>query len=103
SDVSSPGLPASTTCARRSPARALSTVSIPEKDAPLIKVGMVSLGCPKNLVDSEVMLGTLRRGGYDLTRDPAEADVIVVNTCTFIEPARAESVETVLDVAEVKK
>ncbi len=64
---------------------------------------MVSLGCPKNLVDSEVMLGTLRRSGYDLTRDPSEADVIVVNTCTFIEPARRESIETILEMAEFKR
>ncbi len=64
---------------------------------------MVSLGCPKNLVDSEVMLGTLQRRGYDLTADPSEADVIVVNTCTFIEPARRESIETILEMAEHKK
>src|SRR3989442_3237292 len=64
---------------------------------------MVSLGCPKNLVDSEVMLGTLKRSGYDLTRDPSEADVIVVNTCTFIEPARRESIETILEMAEFKR
>ncbi len=64
---------------------------------------MVSLGCPKNLVDSEVMLGTLTRSGYALTRDPAEADVIVVNTCTFIGPAREESVETILEMAEHKR
>ena len=57
---------------------------------------MVSLGCPKNLVDSEVMLGTLQQGGYELTADPAAADVIVVNTCTFIEPARRESIDTIL-------
>ncbi len=69
----------------------------------MIKVGMVSLGCPKNLVDSEVMLGTLRRGGYDLTTDPSEADVIVVNTCTFIEPARRESIDTILEMAGHKK
>jgi ribosomal protein S12 methylthiotransferase len=69
----------------------------------VIKVGMVSLGCPKNLVDSEVMLGTLKRSGYELTPDPSEADVIVVNTCTFIEPARRESVETILEMAEYKK
>jgi len=69
----------------------------------MIKVGMVSLGCPKNLVDSEVMLGTLEHRGYELTRDPAEADVIVVNTCTFIEPARRESIETILEMAEHKK
>jgi ribosomal protein S12 methylthiotransferase len=69
----------------------------------VIKVGMVSLGCPKNLVDSEVMLGTLKAGGYAVTPDPAEADIIVVNTCTFIEPARRESVETILEMAEYKK
>jgi ribosomal protein S12 methylthiotransferase len=69
----------------------------------VIKVGMVSLGCPKNLVDSEVMLGTLKAGGYALTSDPAEADIIVVNTCTFIEPARRESVETILEMAEHKR
>ena len=69
----------------------------------MIKVGMVSLGCPKNLVDTEVMLGTLEGRGYALTRDPADADVIVVNTCTFIGPARKESVDTILEMAEHKK
>ena len=69
----------------------------------MIKVGMVSLGCPKNLVDSEVMLGTLEGKGYALTRDPADADVIVVNTCTFIDPARRESVDTILEMAAFKK
>jgi ribosomal protein S12 methylthiotransferase len=69
----------------------------------MIKVGMVSLGCPKNLVDSEVMLGTLRGRGFALTADPSEADVIVVNTCTFIGPARQESVDTILEMAELKK
>jgi ribosomal protein S12 methylthiotransferase len=69
----------------------------------VIKIGMVSLGCPKNLVDSEVMLGTLRGRGYDLTPDPAAADVIVVNTCAFIEPARRESIETILEMAAYKK
>jgi ribosomal protein S12 methylthiotransferase len=69
----------------------------------MIKVGMVSLGCPKNLVDTEVMLGTLEGRGYALTRDPADADVIVVNTCTFIGPARQESVDTILEMAEHKK
>jgi ribosomal protein S12 methylthiotransferase len=69
----------------------------------LIKVGLVSLGCPKNLVDSEVMLGTLEGKGYALTPDPADADVIVVNTCTFIEPARRESIDTILEMAEHKK
>lgn len=69
----------------------------------MIKVGMVSLGCPKNLVDSEVMLGTLEGRGFALTADPAEADVIVVNTCAFIEPARRESIDTILEMAAHKK
>jgi ribosomal protein S12 methylthiotransferase len=69
----------------------------------LIKVGMISLGCPKNLVDSEVMLGTLKCAGYALTSDPADADVIVVNTCTFIGPARRESIDTIIEMAEHKK
>jgi ribosomal protein S12 methylthiotransferase len=68
----------------------------------VIKVGFVSLGCPKNLVDSEVMLGTLRGRGFDLTDDPAAADVIVVNTCAFIEPARKESIDTILEMAAFK-
>jgi len=67
------------------------------------KVGMVSLGCPKNLVDSEVMLGVLARQGFELTPDAASADVIVINTCSFIEPAKQESVETILEMAEHKK
>lgn len=67
------------------------------------KVGMVSLGCPKNLVDSEVMLGLLARQGYELTPSAEEADVLVVNTCSFIEPAKQESINTILDMAEFKK
>jgi len=67
-----------------------------------LKVGLVSLGCPKNLVDSEVMLGTLRSRGFELTQDPSEADVIVVNTCAFIEPARRESIDTILEMAAYK-
>jgi ribosomal protein S12 methylthiotransferase len=67
------------------------------------KVGMVSLGCPKNLVDSEVMLGLLARQGYELTPRPDEADVIVVNTCAFIAPAKQESINTILEMADYKK
>ncbi len=67
------------------------------------KVGMVSLGCPKNLVDSEVMLGILARQGYELTPEAQDADVIVVNTCGFIEPARQESINTILEMALHKK
>ncbi len=64
---------------------------------------MVSLGCPKNLVDSEVMLGLLAREGYELTPRAAEADVLIVNTCSFIEPAKRESIDTILEMAEYKK
>ncbi len=68
-----------------------------------MNVCFVSLGCDKNLVDSEVMLGLLRDAGYSLTDDEAEADVIVVNTCCFIHDAKQESIETILEMAEYKK
>ncbi|HUJ30493.1 MAG TPA: 30S ribosomal protein S12 methylthiotransferase RimO [Candidatus Acidoferrum sp.] len=67
------------------------------------KVGFVSLGCPKNLVDSEVMMGTLARAGYEITPRAGEADVLVVNTCSFIAPAQQESVDSILEMAEYKK
>src|ERR1700690_1382483 len=67
------------------------------------KVGFVSLGCPKNLVDSEVMMGILARGGYEITPRPDEADVLVVNTRSFIAPAQQESVNSILEMAEYKK
>jgi ribosomal protein S12 methylthiotransferase len=66
-------------------------------------VGLVSLGCPKNLVDSEVMLGRLQGRGYDLVADAREADVIVVNTCAFIDRAKQESVDTILEMAREKE
>jgi ribosomal protein S12 methylthiotransferase len=66
------------------------------------KVGFVSLGCPKNLVDSEVMMGLLARAGAELTRRAEDADVIVVNTCSFIESAQQESVNTILEMAAHK-
>src|SRR5947208_5856614 len=66
------------------------------------KVGFVSLGCPKNLVDSEVMLGTLARQGYSITAHKEDADVIVVNTCGFIDSAKKESIDTILEMAELK-
>jgi ribosomal protein S12 methylthiotransferase len=66
------------------------------------KVGFVSLGCPKNLVDSEVMMGLLARGGAELTARADEADVIVVNTCSFIDSAQQESVNTILEMAQHK-
>ncbi len=64
---------------------------------------MVSLGCPKNLVDSEVMMGLLARQGYELTTDSGSADVLVVNTCGFIDSARQESVDTILEMAQLKE
>ncbi len=64
---------------------------------------MVSLGCPKNLVDSEVMLGLAQQAGHQLTRDAADADVLVVNTCAFIDKAKQESIDTILEMAEHKK
>ena len=67
------------------------------------KVGFVSLGCPKNLVDSEVMMGILARDGYELTPRADEAEVLVVNTCSFIEAAQKESVDAILEMAEHKK
>jgi ribosomal protein S12 methylthiotransferase len=64
---------------------------------------MVSLGCPKNLVDSEVMLGLLAREGYELTPRAEDAEILIVNTCSFIEPAKQESINTILEMAEYKK
>jgi len=64
---------------------------------------MISLGCPKNLVDSEVMLGLAQEQGHQLTRDAADADVLIVNTCAFIDKAKQESIDTILEMAEHKK
>jgi ribosomal protein S12 methylthiotransferase len=66
------------------------------------KVGFVSLGCPKNLVDSEVMLGTLASQGYSITARKEDADIIVVNSCGFIDSAKKESIDTILEMAELK-
>jgi ribosomal protein S12 methylthiotransferase len=68
-----------------------------------LSVGLVSLGCPKNLVDGEVMLGHLQRRGHVLVGDPRQADVIVVNTCAFIDRAKQESVDTILEMAREKE
>src|SRR5437868_7765476 len=67
------------------------------------KVGFVSLGCPKNLVDSEVMMGMLAQGGAELVPRAEDADVIVVNTCSFIESAQQESVNAILEMARLKE
>src|SRR3954466_12033354 len=66
------------------------------------KVGFISLGCPKNLVDSEVMMGQLKQSGYQITSDAEEADTLVVNTCGFIDSAKKESIEAILEAARLK-
>lgn len=83
----------------------------PHKDSGLLSdrrgkaqsVKVITLGCPKNSVDSESMMGILSQSGYELTDDEKRADVLVVNTCAFIEPAKAESIETILGAAELKQ
>lgn len=67
------------------------------------KIGFISLGCSKNLVDTEHMVGILKQAGYELTEDLEEADVIIVNTCTFIDMAKEESIQTILEAAQYKK
>lgn len=68
-----------------------------------MKIGVVSLGCPKNLVDSETMLGLIHEEKYEITNDPSEAEIIIVNTCGFIESAKEESINTILQMSEYKK
>ena len=68
-----------------------------------MKAGFISLGCSKNLVDTEVMLGIIQQNGIELVNDPAEADILIVNTCAFIESAKTESITTVLNMAEYKE
>src|SRR5947207_1334313 len=82
------------------------TVTLPSEQSASesrpLEVGFVSLGCPKNLVDSEVMMGMLQSGGAQITTRADEADVIVVNTCSFIDTAKQESVDTILEMAQHK-
>src|SRR5512138_3400974 len=68
-----------------------------------LRVGMISLGCAKNLVDAEIMLGSLLKDGVEVTNDAATADVVIVNTCSFIDSAQEESVDTILQSAEVRE
>jgi ribosomal protein S12 methylthiotransferase len=68
-----------------------------------LRVGMISLGCAKNLVDSEIMLGTLLKDGVEITNDATQADVVIVNTCSFIDSAQQESVDTILESAEIRE
>ena len=82
-----------------------SPASSPEPQAARrsLKVGFLSLGCPKNLVDGEVMMGLAREAGHEITPDSAAADVLIVNTCAFIDRAKEESVDAILEMAELKK
>jgi ribosomal protein S12 methylthiotransferase len=75
----------------------------PDKNVPPVKVGMISLGCAKNLVDGEIMLGKLESAGVELTADATRADVVVVNTCGFITDAKQESIDAILEVARAKQ
>ena len=68
-----------------------------------VRVGLISLGCAKNLVDAEIMLGSLLKGGVEITNDAAQADALIVNTCSFIDAAQEESVDTILESAEVRE
>src|SRR5215470_11189638 len=68
-----------------------------------VRVGVISLGCAKNLVDAEIMLGSLMKGGVEITNDAAEADVVIVNTCSFIDAAQEESVDAILQSAELRE
>ncbi len=82
------------------------TIALPSEESIAkpkpVKVGFVSLGCPKNLVDSEVMMGLLQSGGAQITAHAEDADIIVVNTCSFIDTAKQESVNTILEMAQHK-
>ena len=68
-----------------------------------MKVGFISLGCSKNLVDSEKMMGMLTANGHTLVSDPSQADAIVINTCGFITSAKEEAISTIFEMAEYKK
>src|SRR6516225_3007236 len=68
-----------------------------------LRVGMISLGCAKNLVDAEIMLGNLLKEGVEITNDAAQADAVIVNTCSFIDSAQEESVDAILESAEVRQ
>ena len=68
-----------------------------------MKVGFVSLGCSKNLIDTEMMIGVFKNNGFTIVNNPQTADIIVINTCGFIEPAKEEAINTILEMAEYKK
>src|SRR6266849_10679087 len=68
-----------------------------------VRVGLISLGCAKNLADAEIMLGTLLKDGVEITNDASQADVVIVNTCSFIDSAQEESVDAILQSAELRE
>jgi len=68
-----------------------------------LKINFISLGCPKNLVDTEVIIGKLNQENISFTANPEEADVVLINTCGFIEPAKEESIETILEAVKLKQ
>ena len=78
-------------------------MSSESKPKPALRVGLISLGCAKNLVDAEIMLGSLLKDGVEITNDPAQADAVIVNTCSFIDAAQEESVDTILESAQVRE
>ena len=69
----------------------------------MMKVGFVSLGCSKNLVVTEEMIGLFKKNGYEIVSNPSEAEIIVVNTCGFIESAKEEGIQTILEMADYKE
>ena len=81
-------------------AQEVTTIKTPNSDNQKAKtLYPVSLGCPKNLVDTEVMLGHMSRAGYEVTSEPAAADILVVNTCGFVGEAKQESIDAILEMA----
>src|SRR5262245_18688149 len=70
---------------------------------PPVRVGLISLGCAKNLVDAEIMLGSLIKSGIQITNDARDADVVIVNSCSFIDAAQEESIDTILESAELRE
>src|SRR5437762_11427931 len=68
-----------------------------------VRVGLISLGCAKNLVDAEIMLGSLLKSGAEIINDAAQADVVIVNTCSFIDAAQEESIDAILQSAELRE
>jgi ribosomal protein S12 methylthiotransferase len=73
------------------------------KAAGPLRVGLISLGCAKNLVDAEIMLGSLLKSGVEITNDAAQADAVIVNTCSFIDSAQEESVDTIFESVELRE